>query len=67
MAKHKDAEPGTDHEAKDAPAARPSPGTNLEIETLNAAAAGTVTRTIRIKIEDADLNTPIEPDNPENF
>jgi len=67
MAKHKDAEPGTDHEAKDTPAARPAPGTDLEIETLDAAAAGTITRTIRIKIDDPDLNAPAEPDNPENF
>ncbi len=38
----------------------PAPGTNLEIETLKGAAAGTVTRTIRVKIEDADLIEPVE-------
>lgn len=38
-----------------------APGTNLEIETLEGAAAGTLTRTIRVKIEDADLIEPIEP------
>ena len=35
-----------------------TPGRNLEIETLDGAAAGTLTRTIRIKIENADLNDP---------
>ena len=35
-----------------------TPGGPLEIETLHGAAAGTLTRTIRIKIEDSDLNDP---------
>lgn len=35
-----------------------TPGGPLEIETLEGAAAGTLTRTIRIKIENSDLNDP---------
>lgn len=35
-----------------------TPGGHLEIETLEGAAAGTLTRTIRIKIENFDLNDP---------
>ena len=42
------------------PPSNPDPGKNLEIETLEGAAAGTLTRTIRVKIEDADLNEPVD-------
>ena len=60
MAKKKDAENRTDHQLKDGSKGRTAPGKNLEIETLESAAAGTLTRTIRIKIDDADLNTPVD-------
>ncbi len=60
MAKKKDAEPRTDHQPQDVPKGRTAPGKNLEIETLESATAGTLTRTIRIKIDDADLNSPVD-------
>ncbi len=50
-------DPGADDQVQD----QPAPGRTLEIETLEGAAAGTLTRTIRVKIEDADLVEPVEP------
>ena len=50
----------SDQAGSGAPPPDQTPGKNLEIETLDGAAAGTLTRTIRIKIEDADLNEPVD-------
>ena len=50
----------SDQAGPGSPPADQTPGRNLEIEMLDGAAAGRLTRTIRVKIENADLNEPIE-------